>query len=194
VKYAFPEQSYQTCLTLSSIAKFKETLINKIKEFIDDCKLNENQKARLRFILTKLDDKVLLELKDWIKKCGKMETFLPSTLGMKVGKYNLLPTKPKTKNEYIQMIKYTLKKAEMSRCNQKTFWALESIEYGFNFVKEHEETKIITYLSSIVKFKETLINKIKEFIDDCKLNENQKARLRFILWHIQDQEIQVRDD
>jgi hypothetical protein len=92
------------------VSQFKQDFENLMANFILCEKFNQelklNEKARLL---------VLLELKDWIKKCGifhylrmpllRQETFLPSTLGMKVGKYNLLPTKPKTKNEYIQMIK-----------------------------------------------------------------------------------------
>lgn len=124
-------------------------------------------------------NKVLIELENVMVKACKYEDcdegMSPSILGMKVGKYTLLQTNPKTKDEYVQMIKYTLAKSELAKGNQKVFWALQGIEYGVNFVKDCGENE------SLQRFKETVIIKIKEFIAEPRLNENQKARLQFLL-------------
>jgi hypothetical protein len=127
-------------------------------------------------------NKVLIELENVMVKacdyncedCGG-EGMPPSILGMKVGKYTLLHSNPKTKDEYVQMIKYTLAKCELAKGNQKVSWALQGIEYGVNFVKDCGENE------SLQRFKETVIIKIKEFIAEPRLNENQKARLQFLL-------------
>lgn len=131
-------------------------------------------------------DKILIELaclmvgKITVERCDSM---LPSTLGMKVGKYTLLHSNPKTKDEYVQMIKYTLAKSESSKGNQKVFWAFQGIEYGVNFVKDCGE--------NLERFKETVIIKIKEFIAEPKLNENQKERLRFLLTELGVETVEV---
>jgi hypothetical protein len=102
---------------------------------------------------------------------------------MKVGKYTLLPTNPKTKDEYVQMIKYTLAKCELAKggSNQRIFWSLQSIEYGVNFVKDCGE------MGSLARFKETVISKINEIKENDLINENQKARLRFLLTELGEQ-------
>lgn len=84
-----------------------------------------------------------------------------------------LQNNPKTKIEYIQLIKYALEKNEQYKGNskQRIFWGLQAIEYGFNFVLAHH--------CKIFQFQ--LISKIKEFKDNDKLNEIQKARLEFLL-------------
>lgn len=121
-------------------------------------------------------NKVLIEIENvTVKACEDSEglvSILPSVLGMKVGKFTLLPTNPKTKDEYVKMIKYTLAKNRNSRdYNQIVFWGIEAIEYGFNFA--------INF--NVARFKEVLISKMKEYIDDPKLNENKKARVQFLL-------------
>lgn len=128
-------------------------------------------------------DKVLIELACLM--VGKI-TVLPSTLGMKIGNYNLLPTNPKTKDEYAKIIKYTLTKSEMSiGLPQRVVWSLQAIEHGVNFVKDCSENE------SLQRFKQTIITKIKEFIVEPKLNENQKARLRFLLTELGDLSLRI---
>lgn len=127
-------------------------------------------------------DKVLIELACLMvgKITERCDSMLPSILGMKVGKYNLLPINPKTKDEYVRMIKYTLAKSENSKGKQRIMWSLQAIEHGFNFVKDCGE------MDGVARFKKTIITKINEFIAEPKINENQKARLRFLLTELGD--------
>lgn len=120
-------------------------------------------------------DKVLIELENVMVKARKCEDCDEGIL-----------SNPKTKDEYVQMIKYTLAKSEMSIGNlsQRIVWILQAIEHGVNFVKDCSEM-------GVARFKETIISKIKEFIAEPKLNENQKARLRFLLTELGDLSLRI---
>lgn len=136
------------------------------------------------FVLCKKYEKFNKVIVEMTSKSGidHEDIILPSSLGMKVGKFTLLVINPKTKDEYVKVIRYDLMKYEQSKSGskQRIFWTLQAIEHGVNFVMDYEE----------VRFKETLISKIKEVKENELINENQKTRLEFLL-KVQNQEMDV---
>ena len=95
---------------------------------------------------------------------------------------------PKTKDEYVRMIWYTLDKIKETKgSNELIFWSLQTIEHSANFVIDLGE------IENLGRFKETVIIKIKEFIDDPQLNETQKARLGFLLTELSDVQLTTEE-
>ena len=155
------------------VIQFKQDIENLMTNF-NKCSFNQKYDK----VIYELNEK--FEYKEWDGQVCEwlavdIESILPSDIGMKAGKYTLLPSDPKTKYDHVMLIKYDIMKAEQTKSGskQRVFWSLKAIEDGYNFVMNCDEVKGL--------FKETIIRKMKEIKENDLVNEHQKARIELLL-------------